>query len=369
MITTNRATVSSFLLTRASVRLGWIRIIRLYSRLRWKASHSTDYVYFMMPRLMSHLRTIIIGFLLLSITMLMLRVRYNQLKYSPVKFELEVITEPPIILHTCNQDLRRELVREVCRQAKKENSPTGLRTEHKLKIMVTDDEKKILYCVMAKTGTKSWLHYLVQLAGKVGPGKWHFRKPEFMNRAGLNYLRNVDVEKIRTKYKNYFKFIVARHPFQRLASAYYEAILKAGHFAKKDGSAPNFTDFSSRLDDDLFPQLHWSLYQDECQICHVDYDFVVKTETVEDDSRNMNEAIGSDVNLTVRHTNILYEDPHVDPFKYDHMYHEMEAISPETLKKVLKVYDMDMRTLGYQWDFDEHRSKCENRDDKGGVCC
>ncbi len=236
--------------------------------------------------------------------------------------------------------------------------------------MVTDDRNKILYCVLPKAGSRSWLAYLVRLAHRAKPGHWHFRKPDFMEKAGLQYQRDVPLDDIKTKYRDYFKFAVTRHPLQRFVSAYYEAIVKQE--VPTDGKAPNLIAFGRRLVKDLYPRLHWRQYIEDCHFCHVDYNFILRSETVVHDHDKLNEMLGKNVPLQYLHSSNyshIAENPSEQNNKYDSLLRGLQHNASDSMATVLKVYEADMRLHGYGWDKASGRSSCSIRGNGGRMCC
>ncbi|XP_066978991.1 carbohydrate sulfotransferase 11-like [Macrobrachium rosenbergii] len=111
------------------------------------------------------------------------------------------------------------------------------------------------------------------------------------------------------KLENYKKFIVVRHPIERLVSAYFDKIhhkegklpmqRKVLPFVRKtrknatvtDITWPEFVSFVVRKGGRL--NAHWMPYESLCLPCQIDYDFILKFETLDEDAEGLLRAIGA----------------------------------------------------------------------------
>ncbi len=97
------------------------------------------------------------------------------------------------------------------------------------KRLLVDENHHLLYCMIAKSGSSSIKGELVKSSGFFIESRInetygvHF--PETLARHNLRTLNNYDKKNQRRRLENYWKFLVVRHPFDRLVSAYNDKML------------------------------------------------------------------------------------------------------------------------------------------------
>ncbi|XP_077970830.1 carbohydrate sulfotransferase 9-like [Styela clava] len=144
---------------------------------------------------------------------------------------------------------------------------------------------------------------------------------------------------INKRLNNYYRIMTVREPLERVVSAYidkmlpdgtgekyYEKISKTIHkkFAKnkntkyfQPGSA-SFEEFvDSILSNPKQHDIHWRSYSDICDPCHIQYDYIVKLETIALDSEYLVKKFGiSDDLLFERDSNLSESLGHKWKSKY-----------------------------------------------------
>ena len=132
---------------------------------------------------------------------------------------------------------------------------------------------------------------------------------EGLKKFGLYMLNEYAPDQIKYRINNYYKFMFTRHPMERIVSAYrskweirldnqvereffhkhfYDEIVSISRLDKSDlSSVITFEEFAkyliykSRRNEEMEP--HWERYYKLCHICHIDYDFVGKFDTLVED--------------------------------------------------------------------------------------
>jgi len=91
--------------------------------------------------------------------------------------------------------------------------------------MIVDDKHKLLYCMIPKVACTTFKMVIAKslTAGNVSEQKIHFSW--YIHSLGLNYQYKYSKKEIELRLKTYFKFVVVRHPFDRLLSAYADKFL------------------------------------------------------------------------------------------------------------------------------------------------
>ena len=141
-------------------------------------------------------------------------------------------------------------------------------------------------------------------------------------------LRNLPTEEQAKVLQTYFKFTFVRKPFERLLSAYKDKFVypRKTHreLLKFHGQAilKNFRPDATRqafenLDDITFPEFiqylvtkgsietspvmdwHWDNYDNLCDMCNIEYDFIGHYETLEEDLVAFKKMVGNNFNNSI----------------------------------------------------------------------
>ncbi|KAK2140367.1 hypothetical protein LSH36_1379g00031, partial [Paralvinella palmiformis] len=277
---------------------------------------------------------------------------------------------------TCPNRIRAKALKARCENSPIRNYKYGDGPREHLRNVVLDHDRKLFYCLIGKAGSKSWLKYLVNT--KHSNQKGHLRHNNFLQTVGLEMYRNMPLDLVNEEYKDYFKFLVVRHPLQRTVSAYYETVIFHKKYKNEREKLLNFTEFVGRVTSDMLDlNPHWRRYINRCLLCKVDYEYIVKTETMDEDIKGFNRAISvNDEEMTVKlsHQNPFTDNDEEDTtqynhhYKYDKMLYELQRKDPDLMKKLLNVYGEDMHLFGYKWDWWRGRSTCGMEYDDRECC-
>ena len=246
----------------------------------------------------------------------------------------------------------------------------------KLRFVILDHDKKLFGCLISKAGSVSWLRYLIQ--NKLPTHKrsgWHERNNYFLKPLGLEAVFEMPVSDIRNNYKNWTKYIVVRHPLQRLVSGYFEAIVKRREYPKPDKSIMSFLELSRRVASGelLDKNTHWMRYTRRCQICDVRYDYIVKQETINYDKTRFEHLYGFNGSIPLQkwHPNRQFDvsaDQQIH--KYDPILRSLQRRHPRAMNGLLKIYKYDMDSFGYHWNSTTGQSYCSaDTVDGASNCC
>ncbi|EMP26445.1 Carbohydrate sulfotransferase 9 [Chelonia mydas] len=216
------------------------------------------------------------------------------------------------------QEKRRYFLYDFC---KKYSSENRLRT-HLVRMVsriYVEDRHKILYCEVPKAGCSNWKRVLMVLNGlasstfSISHDAVHYGKH-------LKKLDSYDLKGIQTRLNTYTKTIFVRDPMERLVSAfrdkfehpnsYYHPVfgkaiikkyrLNAREEALKTGSGVKFEEFVQYLLDSHRPvgmDIHWEQISKLCHPCLINYDFIGKFETLEEDANYFLQLIGAPADL------------------------------------------------------------------------
>ena len=201
----------------------------------------------------------------------------------------------------------------------------------------------------------------------VGPEVHNF---DYMRSHGIRRLSTYSEDEIRRRLKTYFKFLVVRHPMERLVSAF------RAKFRRQAGVQPAFERYASEIRKQgnnfklsfskfveyissahrhhykakknesgvRYLEPHWAQYSTLCHPCHIDYDYIVKFETMKKDAAYVLSKLGP-------HHKCL-EDKYPELFNYnqstssvfDQYFSTLTAAQIERLKDI---YNVDFKLFGY----------------------
>ncbi|MEJ1286660.1 carbohydrate (N-acetylgalactosamine 4-0) sulfotransferase 8 [Cricetulus griseus] len=223
-----------------------------------------------------------------------------------------------------SQQERKRVMREAC--AKYRASSSGgsssrkaVTARHVSRVFV-EDRHRVLYCEVPKAGCSNWKRVLMVLAG-LASSTADIQHNTVHYGSALKRLDTFDRQGIAHRLSTYTKMLFVREPFERLVSAfrdkfehpnsYYhpvfgKAILaryraNASREALRTGSGVRFPEFIQYLLDVHRPvgmDIHWDHVSRLCSPCLIDYDFVGKFESMEDDANFFLHLIRAPGNLT-----------------------------------------------------------------------
>ncbi|XP_062969272.1 carbohydrate sulfotransferase 8 [Cynocephalus volans] len=223
-----------------------------------------------------------------------------------------------VSLHQSQQE-RKRVMREACAKYRASSSRRAVTPRHVSRIFV-EDRHRVLYCEVPKAGCSNWKRVLMVLAG-LARSTADLQHNTVHYGSALRRLDTFDRQGILQRLSTYTKVLFVREPFERLVSAfrdkfehpnsYYhpvfgKAILaryraNASREALRTGSGVRFPEFVQYLLDVHRPvgmDIHWDHVSRLCSPCLIDYDFVGKFESMEDDSNFFLSLIHAPRNLT-----------------------------------------------------------------------
>jgi hypothetical protein len=217
---------------------------------------------------------------------------------------------PPEEAERCTQKERLQLLRAQCKLLPKTNISTKF-----FRNIFIDEKHKLVACLPPKSGCTTWKAILANNSGPQPlPADYpvlqlHGESPlhEF-NIVKFPELRNQSLRDKVLYGEEYTRVIVARHPLDRVYSAYRNKLLSGkdrtmqkmhgnrilSHFhpeldrrARSEGKGVTFSEFIKYIQLPMSKPsawAHWDSVYDICQPCHVPYDYVLKTETLDADN-------------------------------------------------------------------------------------
>lgn len=247
--------------------------------------------------------------------------------------------------------------------------PTYYRTkredlENPLRWLLTDDVYHSIYCPVSKAGSTTWKFILLKVhdSNYVQPKKTvKVHWPGTLRKYGMQYLPSYTPAEAEDRLERYFKYLMVRHPFDRIVSAYRDKMLQPDEECyqqevlavvkenvrkdQNDNSTIKFDEFVKFLLvlDPLTMDRHWMPIYYLCQPCYVKFDYIAKVETMDTDGMNIFYNMNaSEHEVPVLNTNTKKSER--DPIGYLKYF---KNVSYEDYQALIKLYERDFALWGY----------------------
>ena len=257
--------------------------------------------------------------------------------------------------------------------------------------LIVDHAHKVAYCAVPKAGCSSWKTILANISsrGKV--------KPNMTLRELRGLHRNIDkygLTKMQynNKLSNYIKFMVVRHPMDRLLSAYRDKMrgrdVTYNHLANSVVKQfrqnktnmekfPTFLEFVRMVlsNVSLANEPHWSKYFYNCDPCQVKYDYVLKLETMQHDmDMLLSKVFQKEMQYVfVRKLNYFLASTKAE-VTFPHRLGQYEALSKKQVFDLSRKFEHERDFFGYRFNQDSLEADCCDIQDSAGKqsqsnCC
>uniref|UniRef100_A0A8B9K9M4 Carbohydrate sulfotransferase n=3 Tax=Astyanax mexicanus TaxID=7994 RepID=A0A8B9K9M4_ASTMX len=308
-------------------------------------------------------------------------------RYVPRR-EWKIHLTPIAIEKKQQQDSRKQMIRDLCSSNSSLDFPGKNRTfddipNKELDHLIVDDRHGIIYCYVPKVACTNWKRIMIVLsesllvdgvpyqdpldvpADLIHNSSLHFTFNKFWKRYG-KFSRHL----MKIKLKKYTKFMFVRDPFVRLISAYRNkfeqenedfykkfAVIMLKRFGNYSdppasvvdafaaGIKPTFSNFIQYLLDpntekEMPFNEHWRQMYRLCHPCQINYDFVGKLETLDEDAEHLLRILRVDnvVEFPSSHRNRTVSSWEQDWFA---------NIPFESRRELYKLYEADFRLFGY----------------------
>ena len=265
--------------------------------------------------------------------------------------------DPPYLLA---QQARNVTIHEICGPKRSITTLTTAKSMFLFKHMIVDDTHKLMYCYVPKAACANWKRVMQVLAGR-------YEKVEDIHKVDhtdFKFLSSYSPEEIEYRLKNYFKFMFVRHPLDRLFSAWHNKFHENFLDMQKKYGVPIVKKFrenppeNPQGDDvtlgEFFKYLagtsvnqfneHWMPFNELCQPCYVDYNFIGIYENLESEATTMIKHLGLSDKVTYPARQRYYDKNTVPD---DSKIEEWRKVPSETFQDVLRKYAQDFGLFGY----------------------
>ncbi|XP_001338178.3 carbohydrate sulfotransferase 12-like [Danio rerio] len=276
---------------------------------------------------------------------------------------------------------RKHLIKELCSA----NSSLNYRQKSiTLDHLIVDDHHRVIYCYVPKVACSNWKRVMFVLSQNLkAPDGAPYLDPldiplEIIHNSTVHntfkklWMRHGRYARplMHQKLKNYTKFLFVRDPFVRLISAYRDKFAEPNEYyyykfgfmilqryanisqpptlapeAFRAGIRPSFSHFIKFL---LDPQTekekpfdeHWKQIHRLCHPCQIDYDFIGKLETLDEDTEHLLKILGLDKHI---HFPPGYENRTAVDWEQEWFAN----ISLADRRELYSLYETDFKLFGY----------------------
>ncbi|XP_042203053.1 carbohydrate sulfotransferase 10-like isoform X2 [Homarus americanus] len=271
---------------------------------------------------------------------------------------------------------RASVVRSVCRQFKVTEGPvskssqvanyTGAYVErvypnnfHLARSAST------LACLINKVASTSLAVSLLKADRRPVPDQWSEATSPHSAAAVLKPQTEAEFNFAR---KYFFKFLMVRHPFQRLLSAYRDKVERADHWSLKEfrrhimnhvrkampRASPPHT--APSLDTDEFFS-HWAPYWSTCAPCSLHYDVIAKLETVHLDLKHVWQQLG------LKQSGVPWSNRNERNGSSSQVNHYYQGLHPRLVARVYQRFALDFHLFQYDiLDVFKEGGHCQTND-------
>ncbi len=293
---------------------------------------------------------------------------------------------------------RRELVEKFCAERQKRRIAPAKNFANA--IIMTNEN--LLWCPVFKASSSTWIMYLFEHAKKLPEAKREELRRKYLPNFPFNALKSISSRMGAAKFKGYIKahnatlrsFLVVRHPFHRLVSAFRDKIerfkntsidqtwyyhkygrsivsryranaiahLGRDFFSKENNygapvkvngnrtaALPSFWEFVQyvKVSKPQNMDEHWRPTTNYCSLCSIKYDIIVHFENLGNESQYLKHVIDPDR---------ISEESRMNPtptgLKHEDLTKKyFEQLSHSDIMALYKIYEYDFKMFGYQFSF------------------
>lgn len=207
--------------------------------------------------------------------------------------------------------------------------------------------------------------------------------PKFLINAGLK-VKSFTTDQVQAELKGYAKFVVVRHPLKRLLSAYYDKVL-GNNYVNKEKIISNFKKSNYKKSGlhsyPLLPEFvsyvvnmrndrHWIPQEDRCNICNIDYQYILKLETMNEDLPMILDEVYKQGDFQYSRRNSKYSQKSETATKITKSrLDEYTWLDQQLYHDVVKKFTPGIEILGYSYNESGYTANCGNYHSSVGYCC
>ena len=297
------------------------------------------------------------------------------------------------IISRCSMDERLKHLDDFCnRTVTGDERPEHYKNTRYAQLIV-DEKHKVIYCDIPNVLGLTWNTFLAKSTGKVKKDSPPVRNRKFMTKLGMRYLDSYADEDREVLLGEYFKFLVVRHPLERMELVWRQKFLesplqenwrkKLGKqiILKHRGGFVNVSDVPSdatvRLEEFLefafadreMVDPGWYSYLQVCHTCEIRYDAILRSESID---AELDTVLRHYQDVDDPYSKLNYtapSNPAVDILTGKNEFKQYHNVSVKAQEAVLRRFQQDMKMFGYSWNSQEKTGHCGISTSLGRVCC
>ncbi|PNF36086.1 hypothetical protein B7P43_G12748 [Cryptotermes secundus] len=270
---------------------------------------------------------------------------------------------------------RQQTVMRQCHNTGDDGTKSKLHASRLLKVVTklfVEKKRKLVWCPVYKAGSTTWMEIFAIIGGVMTPeNRIRLSKGLIqMNQlARMVYPKTKDANTTVKFLAKSTRFIIVRHPFERILSAYRDKLehRKGREFYYRrygrhivrsqredndtfvDRAEPTFVEFLHYLVKTKTFDEHWRPFTAECAPCELNYQIILKMETLEEEQLFLATKLNLlDALLTVNSTGLLLHNTNPNG-RTEHNYAQQyyRDVPNQLLQDVYMLYEKDFRLFDY----------------------
>ncbi|XP_047128495.1 carbohydrate sulfotransferase 11 [Hydra vulgaris] len=230
--------------------------------------------------------------------------------------------------------------------------------------MIYTDKESLLYCYIPKAACTTWKRMFQIFDGKMDLNQVMAVEKNAVHKLHYNNFTTLDAAQKVFREKNYYSFLVSRHPFERLLSAYRNKFLDpyTTHYQKKygaeilrlyrndlteeqylKGEGVTFREFIKYVISGKPFDKHWRPMTQLCSPCRFKYRYLGKMETLFEDAT----AILKNAGISQKFLFLSNSRDRYKPISTIDMKSQYMSLKASEIRKLYYMYKDDFLAFGY----------------------
>ena len=255
---------------------------------------------------------------------------------------------------------RLDNIHDICgRMANLSEQETAAIHRLTYKWLLVDDDNKSIYCAISKAASSAWKYMLLKQKVPSLKKSMTVHSYGYLDKHGFKYLHRYNQSEADQRLKDYYKYVIVRHPLARLSSAYRDKFTMkdephygnavAGKIKSRvrpqGEDVPKMLKFEElikhmTLTDPLTHDRHWIPQYFVCNPCLINFDYVAKVETLQEDRP----LITTKLNINSNTLQPLNTHSNASRQSYHEYY---KNVSYTDLTRLLSIYMYDFKLFNY----------------------
>ncbi|XP_065673248.1 carbohydrate sulfotransferase 11 isoform X2 [Hydra vulgaris] len=254
------------------------------------------------------------------------------------------------------QEKRQTVMLEFC----KSNFSSKIMDDH----MIYSDTESLLYCYIPKAACTTWKRMFQLFDGKMDLNQIMAVEKNAVHKLHYDNFTSLDDAQKDFRQKNFYSFLISRHPFERLLSAYrnkfrdpytthyqksygskilrlYRKDLKEEQYMKGEGVT--FQEFIKYVISGKPFDKHWRPMTQLCSPCQFKYKYLGKMETLFEDAN----AILQNTGISQKFIFPSNSRDRYKPISTTEMKKQFLSLKTSEIRKLYNIYKDDFLAFGY----------------------